>query len=165
MNAQLVIDTREETRCSLEFSQLFPTNMSKKILLRIAAIVVFIHLLGHTIGHLAWDKPKDPKMNEVVMAMKGYSANFMGAVRSMADYYNGYSVIMFGVYVMTIMILWILSGAPREYEKLVNRLVLPMGVVYMFFAGTEFIFFFPFATTISCLAGLLMLLSVRAAVK
>lgn len=59
--------------------------MKAKILLRIAALLILVHLLGHSIGHSTWDTPEDQKMDEVVAAMKGYKADFMGATKSMAD--------------------------------------------------------------------------------
>ena len=72
--------------------------MKSKLLLRIACLLILVHLLGHSLGHLQWDKPKDPKMKEVVDMMKGYSTEFMGATKSMANYYEGYSLIMFFVF-------------------------------------------------------------------
>ena len=46
--------------------------MKAKVLLKIAAGLILIHLIGHAVGHTAWDKPADPKMMEVVTAMKNY---------------------------------------------------------------------------------------------
>lgn len=48
--------------------------MKSKILLRIASLLILVHLLGHSLGHLQWDKPKDPMMKEVVDMMKGQHA-------------------------------------------------------------------------------------------
>ena len=76
--------------------------MKAKILLRVASLLILVHLLGHSMGHLQWDKPKDPKMKEVVDIMKGYSTQFMGATKSMANYYEGYSLLMFFVFAMTL---------------------------------------------------------------
>ena len=59
--------------------------MKAKVLLKIAAGLILIHLIGHAVGHTAWDKPADPKMMEVVTAMKNYEGEFMGEVHSMAD--------------------------------------------------------------------------------
>lgn len=128
--------------------------MTAKLLLRISAILIFVHLLGHAGGHMGWDKPKDPKMMEVVTAMKGYSAEFMGATKSMADYFHGYSLFLFGLYAMSIALLWVLSGYAAQHPKLVKQLIYPIGLAYLLFGIIEFIYFFPFAAIISLLAGL-----------
>ena len=91
--------------------------MKPKVLLRIAAGLVFIHLLGHGVGHKDWDKPEDPKMMDVVTAMKSYKGEFMGAIHSMADYYNGYSIMIFGLYGMTISLLWMFLGLFRSNQR------------------------------------------------
>ena len=139
--------------------------MKAKILLRIAAALILVHLLGHGVGHSAWDKPEDPKMQEVVSAMKGYSAEFMGATKSMADYYNGYSLIIFGLYAMTILILWFASGFINEHRTIAAKILYPVAIAYLAFGVIEYISFFPFAASMSFFAGLLTLLSITVAKK
>ena len=139
--------------------------MKAKLLLRIAAGLILVHLLGHTVGHLTWDSPEDPTMKEVVTSMKSHKADFMGATKSMADYYNGYSLMIFGLFGMTILLLWFISGFVNDQRQIANRLLLPIGVVYLFFGITEYIYFFPFAASMSFLAGLLTILAATAARK
>ena len=131
-----------------------------KVLLRIAAGLMFIHLLGHTVGHATWDKPEDPKMLDVVTAMKSYEAEFMGSVKSMADYYNGYSLLIFGVYAMSLVLLWITSGFVQEQTVIAKKILYPVGITLLFFGIVEFMFFFPFAASMSLLAGILTISSV-----
>lgn len=57
--------------------------MKARFLIRISAILIFVHLLGHRMEHFSWNTLKDPKMKEVVIAMKSHSAKFMGATKSM----------------------------------------------------------------------------------
>jgi hypothetical protein len=139
--------------------------MKAKVLLRIAAALILVHLLGHGVGHAAWDKPEDPKMQEVVAAMKGYSAEFMGATKSMADYYNGYSLIMFGLYGMTILILWFASGFINEQRTIAVKILYPVAITYLAFGVIEYISFFPFAASMSFFAGLLTLISITVVKK
>lgn len=134
--------------------------MKAKILLRIAAALIVVHLLGHSIGHSEWDTPDDPRMQEVVAVMKSYSAEFMGATKSMADYYNGYSLIIFGLYGMTILILWFASGFINEHRMIADKILAPIAVAYLAFGVIEYVSFFPFAAMMSFLAGLLTLLSI-----
>ncbi|UIR57300.1 hypothetical protein LZQ00_05655 [Sphingobacterium sp. SRCM116780] len=132
--------------------------MTAKRLIRISAILILVHLLGHTGGHLSWDKASGPLFG-VVKEMKSHSAEFMGATKSMADYFNGYSLIMFGLFGMSILVLWTLSNHTFRSAKLVKQILYPMGVTYLAFGVIEFLYFFPFAAIISLLAGILMLFS------
>lgn len=139
--------------------------MKAKILLRIAAALVLVHLMGHSIGHSVWDKPEDPRMQEVVAAMKGYSAPFMGATQSMADYYNGYSLIIFGLYGMTILILWFASEFINEHRTVATKVLYPIAIAYLAFGVIEYISFFPFAASMSFFAGLFTLLAITVVKK
>ena len=134
--------------------------MKAKWFLRIAAILIFIHLLGHSMGHTGWDKPKDPRMQEVVDAMKSYEGQFMGASQSMADYFNGYSLILFLVLGMSVIQLWIASGLLDDKGDIIKKMLYPVAVAYFGFSVIEFIYFFPFAGSISFLAALFILLSI-----
>lgn len=139
--------------------------MNSKVLLRIAAGLILIHLLGHSVGHAGWDAPEDPKMQEVVTVMKSYKGEFMGATQSMADYYNGYSLMLFVLYGMTIFLLWFLSGFVREQPVIAGSLLYTIGTSYLLFGVIEFVYFFPFAGSISFLAGVLTLIAVAVARK
>jgi hypothetical protein len=134
--------------------------MKIKILIRISAVLICVHLLGHCVGHLSWDKPDDSRMVEVISSMKGYSAEFMGATKSMADYYHGYSLMMFGLFAMSIVLLWILSNHATTNQKLVKQLLYPIGIIYVCFGIIEVIYFFPFAAIVSLLAGIFVLLAI-----
>ena len=132
--------------------------MSTSLLLRIAAILILVHFAGHTGGHLGWDEPADPQLKEVVLSMKEHTAEFMGASRSMADYFEGYSLIMFVVFAMNIVLLFILANAGKN--KTTKALLWPLGLGWIAIAVIEYAQFFPFAALISGLAGLLILAAV-----
>jgi len=134
--------------------------MKAKWFLRIAAILIIVHLLGHAMGHMSWDKPDDPRMQEVVDAMKSYEGQFMGASQSMADYYRGYSLILFLVFVMSVMQLWIASGIIDEHSEAIKKFLYPVSMAYFGFSVIEFVYFFPFAASVSFLAALFTLLAV-----
>ena len=134
--------------------------MNSKVLLRIAAALVLIHLLGHSIGHFSWDKPQGSKMQAVVDMMKSHEAEFMGANKSMADCYQGYSLMIFGLFGMTISILWFASCFIADQRAIARKILIPIGIAYVFFGTVEFLCFFPFAAGVSFLAGLLTLIAV-----
>jgi hypothetical protein len=137
--------------------------MKSKILLRIACVLILIHLLGHSMGHLQWDKPKDPKMKEVVDLMKSYSSQFMGATKSMANYYEGYSLIMFFVFAMTILILWSASNFIDTNKDIAVKILYPIAIAYLAFGVIEYFYFFIFAASISFLAGICVFLGINSA--
>jgi hypothetical protein len=134
--------------------------MKAKVLLKIAAGLILIHLCGHAVGHKDWDRPTDPKMMDVVTVMKSHQSEFMGAVHSMADYYKGYSILIFGLYGMSISLLWFTSGFVQEHPAIANKILYPIGIAYLFFGIVEFMYFFPFAAIISFLAGVLTIMSI-----
>lgn len=135
--------------------------MKAKLLLRIACLLILVHLLGHSLGHLQWDKPKDPKMKEVVEVMKGYSTEFMGATKSMANYFEGYSLILFFVFGMTILILWSVSSFVDQHKDIALKILYPIAIAYLAFGVIEYFYFFIFAASISFLAGVFVLLAIN----
>ena len=134
--------------------------MKARLWLRIACVLILIHLLGHAVGHATWDTPEDPDMQEVVDTMIGYETDFMGATRSMADYFNGYSLIMFFVYAMSICILWFASDFPDSNKAMTRKILYPIGFAYLAFGVIEFLHFFPFAAAMSLGAGILILFAI-----
>lgn len=132
--------------------------MSPKLLLRSAAILLFIHFLGHTVGHLTWDD-SEGALFDIVKTMKSESADFMGATRSLADYYNGYSLLMFGIFAYSIVQLWYISNQLQNYTQPFAPIMLFTGVMYLFFGIVESLCFFPFAAIVSGLAGVLCIIA------
>jgi hypothetical protein len=135
--------------------------MKAKIFLRIACVLILIHLLGHSLGHLQWDKPKDPKMKEVVDMMKSHRSEFMGASKSIANYYEGYSIILFFVFGMTIMILWSVSTFIESNKAIAVKILYPIAITYLAFGVVEYLYFFLFAASISFLAGVCVFLGIN----
>lgn len=132
------------------------------MILRVAAILILVHILGHSFGHMTWDTPEDPKLKEVVTAMKGYKADFMGANKSMGDYYNGYSLMIFVLFALGMVMLWMISGFVNEQRDIARKLLIPIGIAFIMFGVIEYLYFFPFAASMSFLAGVLTLLGAGA---
>jgi hypothetical protein len=134
--------------------------MTPKVLLRIAAALIFVHLLGHSVGHSMWDKPEDPRMLEIVNAMKGYKAEFMGATKSIADYHHGYSMILIVLFAASVWLLLTSSSNFKGNESVMSRILLPVGAAFVLFGVIEFVYFFPFAASMSFFAGVFILVAV-----
>ena len=107
---------------------------------------------------MSWDDESGPLIG-VIKEMKSHSAEFMGATKSMADYYYGYSLILIVFLGMSIGLLWILSNHTGTSQKLVKEILLTIGLVYVIFGVIEFLYFFPFAAIISMLAGIFAIFS------
>jgi hypothetical protein len=139
--------------------------MKAKTLLRIAIIPILIKLLGHSIGHMGWDKPDDPKMQTVVDTMKSYTGQFMGASYNMGEYLTGYSLMILVVYALLCYLLWILSNSFNLQSNVANHFIYAIATTLIIFSIFEFMYFFPFAAAMSVLAAVLMILSITVAKK
>ncbi len=131
--------------------------MSSKILLRIAAVLMFLHTIGHTMGALTWKKTTNPFLSAMVSSMEQNQFIFMGRKVSIALFYDGYGISMIAVLLLVSVLLWILSGEPPSL--LAVKLKWALGIFLLLLALFEFIYFFPFAAVFSLLAGVCVVLA------
>ncbi len=116
---------------------------------------MFLHDIGHTFGHLTWKQSPDPAKQEVIKQMTDNKFPFMGAVRSMSDYYDGYGWASTLALLLIAAILWIASGVKTESANLVKKILVVLSLILLAWGIDELIFFFPFAAAFSLLAFLL----------
>jgi hypothetical protein len=129
--------------------------MSPELLLRIASVVMFLHLVGHIFGHLTWRKTKDTAKQDVIDRMSQHTFPLMGAQRSLSQLYDGYGYAAALTLLFASVLLWVLSrqvltsaGAVRELTGLISVFLFAWGI-------DELLFFFPFAAAFSLLAAVL----------
>src|ERR1700712_4079551 len=96
--------------------------MNAKILLRIAAILMLLHTLGHTLGALTWKDAPNAAVKHVIDGMLNNRFDFFGKSVSIGDFYAGYGYSMIGVLLMVSILLWLLS------TDLVRRMILVIGL-------------------------------------
>lgn len=84
----------------------------------------------------------------------------MGVTRSMGDYYEGYSLIITIVLITLMVILWLLSGAASENRRITSIVLAPIAQCLLAFSVIEFMYFFPFAASISLVVGILVVVSI-----
>jgi len=125
--------------------------MSSKVLLRIAAVLMFIHCVLHTIGFSGWKT--DPTRQEVIKAMTGQKLPFMGANRSMGEFYDGFGYASTIALALIAVSLWIVSGELAA-RSLAKKMILTLAVILVFWGIDEIIFFFAFAASISLVSSL-----------
>jgi hypothetical protein len=129
--------------------------MKPKLLLRISVACIVIHFLGHLVGHFTWkDSGGDATREEVIRQMTERKFEFMGATRSMGDYYEGFSALILIKYTVLILVLWSLSGFAEQYPEIARKLIAPLSLGLIAGGVVEFVYFFPFAASMSTLAGL-----------
>ncbi|HTI60796.1 LIC_13387 family protein [Mucilaginibacter sp.] len=129
--------------------------MRPKILLRIASVIMLLHMLGHTMGALTWKDAPNAAVKQVIDGMLGNRFDFMGRSVSIGDFFAGYGYGMIGVLLLVSILLWLLSA---EHNR---RFILALGLFLLFLSIIEFIYFFPFAAAFSLLAGVTTLLAMR----
>jgi hypothetical protein len=129
--------------------------MKPKLLLRIASIVMFLHDIGHTFGHLSWKEAVEPEKQEVIRQMTENKCPFMGATRSMGDYYDGYGYASTLALLLIAVILWIASGLEPQNIALTRKMLIVIAVVLLAWGIVELTFFFPFAAAFSLVAAVL----------
>jgi hypothetical protein len=123
--------------------------MKPKVLLRIAAVLMLLHAVGHTMGALSWSQAPNARLAAVVTAMQTEHFVFMGRNASLALFYNGYGIIMIFALLFISVQLWLLS-------MVFNRLmVLAMGLFLLAMCICEYLYFFPFAAAFTGIAAVL----------
>ena len=134
--------------------------MKSKLLLRMASVVVIFHDLGHSFGMLGWRHSPDPLKQEVINQMLGHKSPFMGADRSMADYFEGYSYAATIALLLIGVLLWMVSDAPAQNQALTKKILIAVAASLLIWGIDELIFFFPFAASFSLFAALFTILAI-----
>lgn len=129
--------------------------MNVKILLRIASGLLIFHLVAHMLGHSGWKRADEPLKQEIINKMIGHEFPFMGAERSMGDYFEGYGYASTVALAFMAAVLWIISGGLNTNKELSYRVLLSLALALLFWSIIEFIYFFPFAASITLLSCLL----------
>jgi len=123
--------------------------MKPKLLLRIAAILIFVHAVLHTIGFSGWKDATDPVQKGVIDQMTGHKFPFMGAVHSLGDYYQGFGYGCSIALLLIAVVLWLVSNDLSSNSNLAKKVVLVISYALLLWGIDEYIFFFPFATCIT----------------
>src|SRR5579859_6516689 len=119
--------------------------MTAKILLRIASVLMLIHLIGHSFGQNGWKHESEPLKKEVAQWMTGPKFPFMGVTRSMGDYFDGYGYNASVSMVIFVVLLWLASNNVDEPSQFLKGNIFTMGTALLCISIIEFLFFFPFA--------------------
>ncbi|GGH34374.1 LIC_13387 family protein [Dyadobacter endophyticus] len=134
--------------------------MKPRLFLRIAALCILVHLIGHFFGHFSWRETPDPVKQEVIRQMTGPKFEFMGVMRSMGDYFEGYGLILFIVYGMSIALILSAMRYADSNHDIARKVLTPIGIGFVAMGAIEFVYFFPFAASLSLGAGIFIILAI-----
>jgi hypothetical protein len=129
--------------------------MRAKIILRAAAIIIFLHGIGHTMAVLTWKDDPDPKKMEVVRQMTENKFPFMGTSRSMGEYFEGFGIHGTLSLLLITLILWYASDVKEPNKNLNKKIILTVSIILLVWGIIELIYFFPFAASFSLISSLL----------
>jgi len=122
--------------------------MRPKLLLRIAALLLLLHLIGHTVGSLTWDEAPNARMTGVILGMKAEHFDFQGRSVTLGEFFNGYGFSMAFVLLFLTLYLWLQSSRPvRNLLVLSALLLLALGIC-------EWVWFFPLPAALSLMAAI-----------
>jgi len=113
---------------------------------------MLLHAIGHSFGALGWKSSPNAVIARVIDAMQTNHFYFMGRSVSLANFYEGYGIIMIFVLLFISLLLWLLSN--EVAHPLTAKLLIPLTVFLIIMAIDEYIYFFPFAAMFTLLAGL-----------
>ena len=116
--------------------------MKPRIWLRIAAGLQAFGTVGHNLATLNPTPTHGAPEQGVFDAMRGFQFDIMGSTRSTWDFYRGYQFSTTVTFVLTMVLLWLLSNlsssAPREAKPLVLALLIAQ--LFNVAIGWEFFF-------------------------
>ena len=133
--------------------------MRSKLFLRIAAGLILLHAVLHTLGHSGWKKNPDSIYQEVVKQMTGNKFPFMGVTRSISEYYDGYGYCVTIALLIIALILWFISDGTSQNSALVKNISWTLAFGLLAWGIDELLFFFPFAAGITLTASALIFIS------
>jgi len=116
--------------------------MKARTWLRIAAGLQAFGTLGHNLATLSTKPTHGAPEQAVFDAMRGFQFEIMGSTRSIWDFYRGYQFSTTVTFVLTVVLLWLLSNlsssAPREAKPFVLALLIAQ--LFNVLIGWEFFF-------------------------
>ena len=125
-------------------------------LLRIAAILTFLYLAGHTAA-MPWTPAVGPEETPVLEAMKGHSFDADGFKRTYWDFYFGFGISISAFLLVQALVLWQLGSLAKTDALRVRPVVVSflVGFIINAFLAWKYFFAVPFVMALAisaCLA-------------
>jgi hypothetical protein len=116
---------------------------SPTVFLRVAAVLSFLHCIGHTIGGVfSVDAPSGTKEGAVVAAMKSNHFDVMGATRSFWDFFIGYGLTISISELLQAVVFWQLAGLAKTDPRRMRPIIATFLFANLGFAILAWKYFF-----------------------
>jgi hypothetical protein len=131
-------------------------KITSKLLLRISAIIMLLHSIGHTVGFSNWQSPNGKVPVEVVRTMQDTHFLVRGKDTTMAASFSGSGYMVSIFLLLLVSILWTISN---RTGKDASTIALLTGIALALLVVVEFLFFFPMVAMLSLTAATLVFIS------
>ena len=126
-----------------------------KLILRIAACMIFINAAIHIYTHLQWTSATDAASHAIINQLPLAKLSFLGVTHTLSDYFDGYAYIVAIFLVLVGALLWALSDISEEYTAPGLKLLIPITIFLVVLFFYTILFFIPGEAGFSGLATLL----------
>lgn len=133
-------------------------HISSKLLLRIAAVIMFLHATGHTLGVITWQNRDNTIPVDVIRKMEDTHFSFQGKDATLAAFFSGHGYAGTILLLLIASLLWMLAGSA---DKNTTKTLWVLGMAIVLLAIIEMIYFFPLAVAFSILSAGLVFLSIN----
>jgi hypothetical protein len=127
--------------------------MKTVILIRVAALLTFIHAVLHTIGGVFGSVDPGPA-TIAVAAMKSNQFVAMGNLRTYWDFYMGMGLAVSVFLTMESVVLWLLASLARSRASQLRPILIVFAIGYLVFAIDSYRYFFAAPVITEILIGL-----------
>lgn len=123
---------------------------------RLAAGVLVLYTLGHTLGAVVQTPDFGSESMAVVAAMKAVHVNAQGADCTWYGFYRGEGVVVSMFFVFSVVMAWHVGGKPLEERRALLPLTWALFATYAASVVTAVLYLFPVPTVFSTLVALLL---------
>jgi hypothetical protein len=118
--------------------------MKPRLFIRIAAVLMFLHTIGHTLGTFNKSVP-NATIGSILQQMAANHFTFMGRQASLAIFFEGYGVCLILFLLLASLLLWFISSAAET--PLGGKLLMLSSLFLVGLTVIEVIYCFPFFLT------------------
>lgn len=124
------------------------TRMKAPLLLRIAAIIMFLYTAGHTMGY-PWTPVPGERSTAIVDAMNGYQFDVMGSMRSYWDFYIGFGLAISGFMITIAVVLWQLGTMAKRNVSGLRPIIMTLFMGFIINVAFDIWYFFIIPTAMA----------------
>jgi hypothetical protein len=131
-------------------------KITSKLLLRIAAVIMLLHAVGHTLAIITWQEPNGKIPFDLVQKMEETHFSFQGKNTTIANFFTGHG---YAGTIFLLLIVSILLTVSNWNNKIATKILWPVGASIILLSIVELIYFFPLAAIFSLIAAALVFVS------